>query len=58
MTKIKDIEKHNVQIPRDIWEFIVLYGKEKAVRRVGVPPVGLSWADLLRMYINDHGGNL
>lgn len=58
MTKIKDIDKHNVQIPRDIWEFIILYGKEKAVRRKGVPPVGLGWADLLRMYIIDNGGVL
>ena len=54
----KRISGHTVRIPDDIWDYMMKYGKEKAIRRKDVQPLGVSFADLLAMYIKDHGGDL
>ena len=54
----KRISGHTVRIPDDIWDFMTGYAKEKALRRKDVDPMGISFSDLLRMYIVDNGGKL
>lgn len=54
----KRISGHTVRIPDDVWDYMMKYGKEKAIRRKDVEPLGVSFADLLAMYIKDHGGDL
>jgi len=48
---------HHVRIPDDIYQFIKGYGK-KVVRRKDSDPIMVSFGDILRAYLEDHGDEL
>ena len=53
----KRVSGHTVRISDDVWEFLQDYAKSKALRRKGVSPFGMSFNDILDLYIKDKEGS-